>query len=238
MNRRKAHLALTSPDPIQTKNTVSTKPGALTCFFNAVRWSFQMATMSFSRLHSSICNLIASRLLGDKTLMPIAALIFIAALVSACSATYKQNVLLEPSTKLVKGKSVLIATPADRWYGKIEYAGSGRMTALATQAAFARFSNNVSISADCKDLACLKKSASGPFDYYVIPEILHWEDRATEWSRLPDKIEVKIMVYDGGTGKELASTLISGESKLGTFGGDHPQDLLPEPLNNYVESLY
>jgi hypothetical protein len=187
---------------------------------------------------------------GDKTLyvktmgklMLIAGLIFIAGLVSACSATYKQYVLEEPSTKLVKGNSVLIATPADRWYGKIEYSGSGRMTALATRAAFARFSNNISISAECKDLACLRKSASGPFDYYVIPVILHWEDRATEWSRLPDKIEVKIevkiMVYDGGTRKELASTLIAGESKWATFGGDHPQDLLPEPLNSYVESLY
>jgi Domain of unknown function (DUF4823) len=36
----------------------------------------------------------------------------------------------------------------------------------------------------------------------------------------------------------VASTLISGQSKWATFGGDHPQDLLPEPLNSYVESLY
>ena len=62
--------------------------------------------------------------------------------------------------------------------------------------------------------------------------------RATEWSGIPDKIEVKIIVYDGGTGKEVGSTLISGRSKWATFGGDHPQDLLPEPLNSYVESLY
>ena len=89
-----------------------------------------------------------------------------------------------------------------------------------------------------KHLPCLKSNTAGPFDYYVIPEILHWEDRATEWSGLPDKIEVKIIVYDGGTGNEVASTLISGQSKWATFGGDHPQDLLPEPLNNYVESLY
>jgi Domain of unknown function (DUF4823) len=84
----------------------------------------------------------------------------------------------------------------------------------------------------------LKDQYRRPFDYYVVSEILHWEDHATEWSGLPDKIEVKIMVYDGGTGKELASTLIAGESKWATFGGDHPQDLLPEPLNSYVESLY
>ena len=50
--------------------------------------------------------------------MRIASLIFLAALVSGCSATFKQNILQEPSTKLVKGKSVPIATPADGWYGK------------------------------------------------------------------------------------------------------------------------
>ena len=65
--------------------------------------------------------------------MPIAGLIFLAAFGAACSATYKQNMLQEPSTNLVKGKSVLIATPADGWYGKIQYSGSGRMTALATR---------------------------------------------------------------------------------------------------------
>jgi hypothetical protein len=170
--------------------------------------------------------------------MRVASLIFVAALVSGCSATFKQNVLQEPNARLVRGKSVAIATPANGWYRKTEYSGSGRMTAFATQAAFARFSNKSVVSAGCKDLPCLKSNTAGPFDYYVIPEILHWEDRATEWSGLPDKIEVKIIIYDGGTGNEVASTLISGRSKWATFGGDHPQDLLPEPLNNYVDSLY
>ena len=170
--------------------------------------------------------------------MRFAGAIFLAALLSGCSATYKQNVLQEPSTKLVKGRPIIIATPADGWYGKIQYSGSGRMTAATTRAAFARFSNRILVSAECKDLGCLKNNASGPFDYYVIPEILHWEDRATEWSGLPDKIEVKILVYEGESWKELASTIISGQSKWATFGGDHPQDLLPEPLNSYVESLY
>jgi hypothetical protein len=169
--------------------------------------------------------------------MRIASLIFVGALLSGCSATFKQNVVQEPSTKLMRGKSVAIATPANGWYGKQEYADSGRMTAFATRAAFARFTNTSVVSVGCKDLACLRNHTRGPFDYYVVPEILHWEDRATEWSGLRDKIEVKIMVYDG-TGKEVGSTIVSGRSKWATFGGDHPQDLLPEPLNTYVESLY
>jgi hypothetical protein len=71
------------------------------------------------------------------------------------------------------------------------------MTALATKTAFARFSNSITISDDCKDLPCFKNAASVNFDYFVIPEILHWEDRATEWSGIPDKIEVKISIYRG-----------------------------------------
>ena len=71
-----------------------------------------------------------------------------------------------------------------------------------------------------------------------MPEILHWEDRNTEWSGIKDKIEIKLVVYDAATGNELASTIIAGKIKWATFGGDHPQDLLPEPLKRYVESLY
>jgi len=160
------------------------------------------------------------------------------AALTGCASTYTQSTLAEPGSKLVKGKTVVIATPANGFYGSNEYASSGRMTAHAVRAAFARFSNATTMAPDCKDLGCLQVTQSSSFDYYVIPEILHWEDRATEWSGLPDKIEVKISIYDGQGGKELASTIISGKSKWATFGGDHPQDLLPEPLNKYIDSLY
>jgi Domain of unknown function (DUF4823) len=170
--------------------------------------------------------------------MRIATLIVSALILSGCAATYKQNTLAQPSAKLVRGNSVAIATPANGFYGKTEYQASGNMTSLAVRAAFARFSNTTTVLPQCKDLACLKGSNIPAHNYYVVPEILHWEDRATEWSGIPDRIEVKISIYDGQTSREVASTIISGKSKWATFGGDHPQDLLPEPLNAYVESLY
>jgi hypothetical protein len=170
--------------------------------------------------------------------MRIASLIILVTLISGCAATYKQSTLAEPSAKLLKGKSIVIATPANGFYESTEYSASGRMTAFAVRAAFERFSNATTVVPECKDLACLQRVQSSSFDYYVIPEILHWEDRATEWSGIPDKIEVRVSIYEGQSWKELASTIISGKSKWATFGGDHPQDLLPEPLNKYVESLY
>lgn len=166
-------------------------------------------------------------------------LIVLILMLYGCTATYKQNTLAQPSTKLVRGSSVTIATPTNGFYESEEYQASGKMTTYTVRAAFARFSNTINVLPECNNLVCLKASkASTHYYYYVVPEILHWEERATEWSGLPDKIEVKISIYDDQTSRELASTIISGESKWATFGGDHPQDLLPEPINAYVESLY
>ena len=159
------------------------------------------------------------------------------ALLSGCASTYKSIPLSEPSGQLEKGKSVLIATPDDGFYETKHYQGSGRMTALAVQAAFAPFASSTEISSECKDVSCLQRTQGQGHDYHVIPEILHWEDRNTEWSGKSDRLEVKISVFDAN-GKEVASSIISGKSKWATFGGDHPQDLLAEPVNQYVESLF
>ena len=112
------------------------------------------------------------------------------------------------------------------------------MTAIAVKAAFSRFSNNLHVSEQCLGLDCFKIIPTERLEYYVEPDILHWDDRATEWSGKPDKIEIKISVYSARLGTELASSVQSASRKWATFGGDHPQDLLPEPLIKYYESLY
>lgn len=161
----------------------------------------------------------------------------IAAVLTGCASTYTTTPIAPPSAKLIPSKSVLIATPANGVYGTAVYANSGKMTADAVRAAFVRYTGTATVLPECRDLACLEKSQTQRYDYYVVPEILHWEDRATEWSGIPDRLEVKLSIFDGNN-KELASSVITGKSKWATFGGDHPQDLLPEPLNKYVESLY
>jgi hypothetical protein len=65
-----------------------------------------------------------------------------------------------------------------------------------------------------------------------------WEDRATEWSGIPDKITIKYSVYEVETGKPLASSITAASSKWGTLGGDHPQELLPVPTQQFVDKLF
>lgn len=158
-------------------------------------------------------------------------------LLASCASQYRRDVISAPSSKLERHKSVVVATPKNGFYDNREYRSSGRETAAVVQSAFSRFASNVVVNAKCSEIGCLKSETSN-YDYLVIPEILHWEDRNTEWSGKPDRVEVKLTVWDNLSGKELSSVIISGKSKWATLGGDHPQDLLPEPIGQYVQTLY
>jgi hypothetical protein len=84
-------------------------------------------------------------------------LLFAIIFLSGCASTYNQVDLAQPTTKLTAGQSILIATPANGSYGGKEYIFSGRLTAIAINAAFAKYSNNIKVSNECKDIKCLKE---------------------------------------------------------------------------------
>ena len=166
------------------------------------------------------------------------AVTLLACLVAAgCTSTYQQRPTVAGQSSLAPGKPVAVATPENGSYGAETYGSSGASTAAAVRAAFARHASQVVVAPDCRDLACLRDRHPDAV-YFVVPMILHWEDRATEWSGKKDKIEIKISIYGAADDQEIAGTLIGGKSKWATFGGDHPQDLLPEPIQAYVDSLY
>ncbi|MCA1176178.1 MULTISPECIES: DUF4823 domain-containing protein [unclassified Pantoea] len=156
---------------------------------------------------------------------------------TGCSAHYKSTDVKTSTEKLKQDMPVSIAVPKDGFYSTTVYHGSGQETASALQAAFVRYSEKVSITNTCGDVECLSKATTTE-GYLVVPQILHWEDRATEWSMKRDKLEVKISVYKASNLTLINSTILNGESKLATWGGDHPQDLLAEPINSYVSQLY
>jgi len=113
------------------------------------------------------------------------------------------------------------------------------MTSQEAMVAFLRHTKGVSITTNCSSIdSCLNEAKDSGYSYLVYPEILHWEERATEWSGKPDRIEVKITLLSADNGEIIHSTIISGKSKWVTLKWDHPQDLLPKPMETYVSSLY
>ena len=174
-----------------------------------------------------------------KTILKTKLLYFsIAIFVTGCASTYQYNDFRSIKTKLDRFKGVLISTPEDGWYGNTTYRNSGRMTAKAVRAAFSKYVSRVDVINTCHGDDCLNLIDTEKYGYYVKPEILHWEDRATEWSSKPDRIEIQLVIYDAVTKNELLNSSYTGKSKLSTFGGDYPQNLLPEPTNHSVSSMY
>ncbi|ATL99804.1 DUF4823 domain-containing protein [Aeromonas sp. MR19] len=155
-----------------------------------------------------------------------------------CSSTYQQADVQTMTNKLDASQGVLISQPQDGSYETTQYQNSGQMTAQAIYAAFSKKAHRVEITTRCHGDPCLNTIEPTQFRYYVKPVILHWEERATEWSGKPDVIEIQVVIYDTLSKKSIANSSFKGASKWATFGGDHPQDLLPEPTEKYVKALY
>lgn len=159
---------------------------------------------------------------------------------AGCSSTYERTRAAGgTSTPVISSAtSVYVGMPKNGQYGNTIYQGSGAMTAQAVYEAFIARVKRVEMSKKVQGRdAALEQAKKLGFAYYAEPEILHWEDRATEWSGKSDKISVLISILDVSSGKQIDRTIIKGTSKWATFGGDHPQDLLTEPINQYVAEL-
>jgi hypothetical protein len=171
-------------------------------------------------------------------LLRLSLYITIAVLSTGCSSAYKYGYPDMGDERLDPSKGVLISTPKDGYYaGEVCVNSSGR-TARTIEVAFSEFADHVDTVSNCQGIDCLSFVDSARYGYYINPKILHWEERATEWSGKSDQIKIQIIIYNTITKEEVARGWFSGKSKWATLGGDHPQDLLPEPASHFVRSLY
>ena len=161
-------------------------------------------------------------------------------LCTACADSHLvSRVESSETVRLTSGNRFYVAVPKDGMYGRKTYAGSGLMTAQIVSSSLQRRVRSVVVAPAHQsfDMA-LKRAGAGNSDYLVYPTILEWEDRATEWSALPDRVAVKIEIIRVDTGESVDSVVISGKSGLATLGGDHPQDLLPRPIEEYFATFF
>lgn len=167
------------------------------------------------------------------------AFLAVAILQFGCADSY--NLIREKQfdNQLSRSSSAYVVTPNDGRYGEKNYVGSGNTTAQIIRASLLKRLQIVSVSEKPEELLeAIEKARQKRLSLVFYPTILHWEDRATEWSGIPDKVSVKISAIDANTETELDSSIIEGRSGLATFGGDHPQDLLPAPIEEYISSLF
>jgi len=143
------------------------------------------------------------------------------------------------SQRITSESSFYVMLPANGTYGGREYPQSGTMTAQAVVSALSTHGTKVLLGPTIQEIdAALMKARQENATHVFQPTILNWEDRATEWSGRRDRITIKFAVYEVQTRKLISSTVVSANGRFWTFGGIHPQDLLPGPTQKFVDELF
>ncbi|MBI4660857.1 MAG: DUF4823 domain-containing protein [Verrucomicrobia bacterium] len=141
--------------------------------------------------------------------------------------------------KLRTDSTVYVAIPPDARFKNEFVFNSGQLTAVAIRDAFAAYVKRAYVGRKPESFTeGLETARANLCTYFVYPSILRWEDRATEFSGRRDRIEIRIEVVEAASGEILHAATLRGRSRWFTDGGDTPQDLLQEPVRNYVASLF
>lgn len=168
----------------------------------------------------------------------IAVLVAFAA--TGCTARYQVNNLAGGSaTRLERSANVYVSVPSDGAYGGTQYAGSGQTVAQSVANAFAPYSAQVAVASErVSPEEAMSAAQAAKARYLVAPAIVHWEQRATEWSGRPSRMTIRISIFDVATGNQLTATSIEGRSRIVSFISTSPESLLRDPLAQYVGTLF
>ena len=160
---------------------------------------------------------------------------------TACQNTYHQEVTNPtPNAAPFTSKNhIYVALPEDGLDDKEPVASSGKRTALAIRDAFNRHTKYVTVATVPETLPdAIEHARNIAADHVVYPTILAWKDRHTEWTGIRDRLDLQIDVVDAGSGQTIRTSKIQGTSKWMSDGGEAPQDLLAEPVETFVRSLF
>ena len=164
----------------------------------------------------------------------------ITVLVSGCADTVR--ITQDPNyghVTLPTSATAYVSVPRDGQYETKTYRGSGLSVTTIIRSSLLMHLVQVDQGFEVESFTqAIKSAKSNSVDYLFFPTILHWEDRATEWSGIPDRAQVKVVIVDIKTSEVISSAIIDGKSGVATLGGDHPQDLLPKPVAQFIDGLF
>ena len=184
---------------------------------------------------------IPSRLLRRSFIQCVLSVSLATLMFTGCQHTYDERRVGESSERprLNPDAIAYVAIPPDVRFKRGFAQESGKATAHALREEFAKYFRRAYLGRKIETFEeGLEMARAYQWSYYVYPTVLRWEDRATEnWGRR-DRLEIQVQVVDTVSGAVLDMTVLKGTSRWMTAGGDTPNDLLVEPIRNYVASLF
>lgn len=136
--------------------------------------------------------------------------------------------LFDPMEPLPGSTVIEVVMPDDGIYGGRAYLGSGRAVASRIQgAARTRFPSTSVVQA--------QPTSAEPRPIRVEAVIRRWEDRATNWSGVADKIKIELTLREGP--RVRRDLTYSAHSTWWTFVNSPPEELLDSNFDEAVLEL-
>lgn len=158
---------------------------------------------------------------------------------SACEDTFAVKRPNQISQYMLKSATGYVSVPPDGEYGNMTFPGSGMTVADAVTVAFARHLNKVVTAKAPQTLnSALDKAREAGARYLIAPAITRWEDWNTDISGRSDRMSMEISVIDVANGQVIERAVLSGTNGIPELGSTKPKQLIPTPLNQYVDSLF
>jgi hypothetical protein len=164
--------------------------------------------------------------------------VFLLLLLNACAYTqysFSPNNVQKDRPSLSDAFCVLLAS--DGAYGSIIYSGSGRTVsnriiyAVRQKHPLTQF-----IETTDEDQAIQQCSSKGA-NYLISPQILHWEDRATQWSGMRDHVKIEIRLIKVNPKTFIRSAFFEARNNWLTFVNADPSELLGESFDKVIADI-
>jgi hypothetical protein len=129
---------------------------------------------------------------------------------------------------------VVIAIALDGASGNEQQQGSSLSVAQMIEGELARMIESIRIV----PIDPFKDTPEGDsWDVAIVPRIVHWEQRATEWSGVPSKASIRLSVYRKSSPNPVDVRLF--ETSSGTFAMSRPDltSMLQEPVSRYLNQI-
>ena len=153
------------------------------------------------------------------------------------SSNLKREYFYEKSDFNINSPYVLIVTPEPGRYATVEYPTSGIEVASALAQELKQYSPQISTIPTPVTIENITDGDLQKFDYIFIPQILHWEDRATGWSMKPDRIKIRFDIFNNQR-QLVNSYLITGRSAYIVWISKTPDSLLRKPIRDMLKKFF
>lgn len=131
-----------------------------------------------------------------------------------------------------------VKIPPDPTFEGDKYPGSGvKFARMVSKEMGRKFTDLRSAPGPLTDDEAFQKAAATGCRYLIDPIILHWEDRATQWSGMLDHVTFCIQISDVATREAISSVTVQCQNSWFTFVNDPPEVMLPQPIHDYVDTL-